>query len=156
MPLSGITLTTNGELQLTNPENKSGSIALTVKDSQRNYKTKKLLFSKGLNAEIKLNNDSGLLTLGEPHPLQITLTNHSQEAILLSDLSMTTETKNASIIANDFTPINFAPGATSTLNQHYKLQLNQDANPDIAVLIKLTATVDDQLQNFLCGFFYLL
>lgn len=152
MPLTGILLSQHGELQLTNPENKSGSIALTVKDSQRNYKTKKLLFSNGLNAEIKLNNASGLLTLGEPHSLQITLTNHSQEAVLLSDLSITTETKNASIIANDFTPINFAPGASSTLNQHYKLQLNQDANPDIAVLIKLTTTVDGQQQVFYADF----
>ena len=148
LPLTGISVTQNGELRLTNPENISGSILLTVTDSQRNYKSRKLLFTNGLSVKIDLVHPSDLLSLGEAHPIKLKLTNHSQETILVSDLSLTTETQHASVIAKTFSPIYFAPGAFALLDRHFELLVSQAANPDLPVLIKLSATVNGQQQWF--------
>ena len=137
LPLSDISLSQNGELQLINPENKLGSVELTVTDSQRNYKTKKLLFTSGLSAEIKLVDAADLLTLGEPHLLQIKLINHSQESIFLSNLSLSTESLNASIIGINPSGLEVPAGGFVLLDRHFELLASEATKPDLPILIKL-------------------
>ncbi|MDY0077323.1 MAG: T9SS type A sorting domain-containing protein [Bacteroidales bacterium] len=148
LPITGISMTQNGELQLANPENISGSVLLTVTDSRRINKSTKLLFTNGLSVEIDLIYPSELLSLGEAHPLKLKLTNHSQETILVSDLSVTTETQHASVIAKTISPIYFAPGASGLIYRSFELLVSEAANPDLPVLIKLLATVNGQQQWF--------
>lgn len=150
--LTDIQLTQNGELKLINPENKTGSIQLTVTDSRRSYKNTKLLLTKGLSVEMQLANEFGFLTIGKSEPLSLKLKNHSQAVLSLSDLSIATESSNVSIVGESLAELLIPAGDSVVLTDHFKLFAGEDIDTDLTVLIQASATANGQQQNFYHSF----
>lgn len=148
LPTHGMQLSQNGQLRLTNVGQTAGSVYLTVTDANRSYKTSKLLFTSGLHIETKLSNAAGYLTAGQPQALTVSLKNHSNEAILLNNLSLSSEAANLNILGESLTDILLPAGDSVLISDHFKVLANENINPDLTVLILTAAELNGQTQNF--------
>lgn len=97
---------------------------------------------------MELADESGVLTVGKSESLSLKLKNHGQAALLLSDLSLATESSNVSIIGESLAEVLVPAGDSVVLTDHFKLFTSEDIDTDLTVLIQASATTNGQQQSF--------